>query len=107
MNRRNFDRLVKTLGPNNFVTKNGNQQQTSFRVPDYQYFQNHPQALSYSSVVKGQISPKASSTAWGNEPAAAAQPLTRGGDSNQTWGQHMNQIQMITKIVLQCLKRSQ
>ena len=71
VNRRNSDRPVKNLGQNNFqyVIKNGKQQQTSFRVPDSQYFQNHPQAPSYSSVVKGQINSKASSPVLGNEPA--------------------------------------
>ena len=77
----------------------------SFRSPKYATWNNNPQAPSYSSIVKGQVGLQAS----GNETAAAAfQPLTRGGNPNQTWGQKMdtNQIQMITEIVMQLMKRN-
>ena len=104
MNRRNSDRQVKNLCQ--YVIKNDNQKQTSFRVPDSQYFQNHPQAPSYSSVVKGQINPKASSPVSGNEPAAAGIPLNRGGITNQYWGNQtsQSQIKLISEICMQVMK---
>ena len=88
------------------VAKSGTYQKPTFRVPNYGY--SHPQELLYSSVVKGQFSPQVSAS--GNEAAAAAfKPLNRGGNPNQTWGQHMdqNQIQMITEIVMNLMKRNQ
>ena len=60
--------------------------------------------LSYSSVVTGQVSPISS----GNKPAAAAfQPRTRGGIPNMQWGQKMDQIQMITEIMMQVMQMNQ
>ena len=94
--------------------KNGNQQQSWFRAPNFVKAPNfvngqvHPQALSYSSVLQEKFSPQVSAS--GNEPAAAAhQPLNRGSQSNQNWGQQVdqNQIQMIAEILLQLVKRNQ
>lgn len=91
--------------------KNGNNQNKTFRPPSFVNV-NHPQTFSYSSVVKGQkshVSPMAHVSNPGNEVAAAAhQPLNRGGVPNQTWGQQLdqNQILMITEIVMQLMKRN-
>ena len=82
--------------------------QNSFRVPIYVTSNGNQQAESYCSMAQGQLNPQTLTSASGNKQAAAvSQPLTRGGSSNPIWGQQMNQIQLITEIVMECLKNNQ
>ena len=66
-------------------------QKTTFNVPKFVSVSGAPQAPSYSSVVKNQVSPSSS----GNGTAVAAyQPLTRGGNPNPHWGHQVDQNQV-------------